>query len=154
MPVRREPDIVHGWATSPSVAAPDVSWVPLFAAMGAEGAADLLARAAERRLEPGETLIEQWDASRDCFVILDGVFVVRDAGRALATLEAGDFVGEIAALDWGAGYGAVRIAHVEAVSPATVLVLTPKHLSEVLRRSPEALDLVERTTRERLAQVQ
>ena len=34
-PVRREPDLVPGWATSPSVAAPDVSWVPLFAAMGA-----------------------------------------------------------------------------------------------------------------------
>ncbi|MCX6373335.1 MAG: aminotransferase class I/II-fold pyridoxal phosphate-dependent enzyme [Actinobacteria bacterium] len=154
MHTQREPDIVHGWATSPSVAAPDVSWVPLFAAMGAEKAADLLARAAERRLEPGETLIEQWDAGRDCFVILDGSFAVRDAGQELATLEAGDLVGEIAALNWGAGYGAVRMAQVEALTPATVLVLTPEHLSEVLCRSPEALDLVERTARERLAQVQ
>ena len=153
VPVRREPDLVPGWATSPTVAAPDVSWVPLFAAMGAEEAADLLARAAERRLEPGETLIEQWEAGRDCFVILDGTFAVRDAGRAFATLKAGDLVGEIAALDWGAGYGAVRMAQVEAVTPATVLVLTPEHLSEVLRRSPEALDLVERVARERLAQV-
>ena len=151
--MRREPDIVHGWATQPSVAAPDVSWVPLFTAMGAEEAADLLARAAERRLEPGETLIEQWDAGRDCFVILGGAFEVRDAGRTLATLKAGDLVGEIAALDWGAGYGAVRMAQVEAVTPATVLVLTPEHLSEVLRRSPDALDLVERTARERLARV-
>jgi aromatic-L-amino-acid/L-tryptophan decarboxylase len=151
LPVRREPDLVPGWATSPSVAAPEVSWVPLFAAMGAKEAADLLARAAERRLEPGETLIEQWDAGRDCFVILDGTFEVRDAGRALATLRAGDLVGELAALDWGAGYGAMRTAHVEAVTPATVLALTPEHLSEVLRRSPDALDLVERTARERLA---
>ena len=45
------------------------------------------------------------------------------------------------------------MAQVEAVTPATVLVLTPEHLSEVLRRSPEALDLVERVARERLAQV-
>jgi hypothetical protein len=151
VPARREPDLVPGWATSSSLAAPDVSWVPLFAALGAEEAADLLARAAERRLEPGETLIEQWDAGRDCFVILDGVFEVRDGERALATLSAGDLVGEIAALDWGAGYGVVRSAHVEAVTPATVLVLTPEHLSEVLRRSTEALDLVERTARERQA---
>jgi len=128
-----------------------VSWVPLFAAMGAEGAADLLARAVERRLEPGEALIEQWDAGRDCFVILDGEFEVRDAGRALATLKAGDLVGELAALDWGAGYGAVRAAQVVATASATVLVLTPEHLSEVLRRSPQALDLVEHTARERLA---
>jgi hypothetical protein len=28
-------------------------------------------RLRQRRLEPGETLIEQWDAGRDCFVILD-----------------------------------------------------------------------------------
>ncbi len=150
--VRREPDIVHGWATSPSVAAPDVRWVPLFAAMGAKEAADLLTRAAERRLEPGETLIEQWDAGRDCFVILGGTFAVRDAGRTLATLQAGDLVGELAALDWGAGYGAVRTASVEALTPATVLVLTPEHLNEVLRRSPKALDLVERIARERQAQ--
>jgi len=153
-PERREPDLVPGWATSPSVAAPDVSWVPLFAAMGAEQAADLLARGAERRLEPGETLIEQWDAGRDCFVILAGAFAVRDAERELATLKAGDLVGELAALDWGAGYGAVRTAQVVATAPATVLVLTPEHLSEVLRRSPEALDLVERIARERLAQLQ
>ena len=136
------------------MAAPDVSWVPLFAAMGASETVDLLARAAERRLEPGETLIEQWDAGRDCFVILEGTFEVRDVGRTLATLKAGDLVGEIAALDWGAGYGAVRMAQVEAVSPATVLALTPEHLSQVLRRSPEALDLVERTARERQTQLQ
>ena len=154
LPARREPDIGLGWATSPSVVEPDVRWVPLFAAMGAKEAADLLTRAAERRLEPGETLIEQWDAGRDCFVILRGTFEVRDAGRTLATLKAGDLVGEIAALDWGAGYGAVRMAQVEAMTPATVLVLTPEHLSEVLRRSPQALDLVERTARERLAQGQ
>jgi aromatic-L-amino-acid/L-tryptophan decarboxylase len=153
-PVRREPDLVGGWATSPTVTATDVDWVPLFAAMGAEQAADLLARAAERRLEPGETLIEQWDAGRDCFIILNGTFAVRDAGRELATLKAGDLAGELAALDWGAGYGAVRMAQVEATTRATVLVLTPEHLSEVLRHSPEALVLVERIARERLAQLQ
>jgi hypothetical protein len=37
--------------------------------------------------------------------------------------------------------------------PTTVLILTPEHLSEVLRRSPDALDLVERTARERQAQL-
>ncbi len=32
-PVRREPDLVGGWATSPSTAAADLRWVPLFAAL-------------------------------------------------------------------------------------------------------------------------
>jgi len=43
------------------------------------------------------------------------------------------------------------MCRVEAMTPATVLALTPEHLSEVLRRSPKALDPVERTVRERLA---
>jgi hypothetical protein len=151
-PMRRDPDLVPSWATIPSVASPDVAHVPLFAALGADAATKRHARAAERRLEPGETLIEQWEASRDCFVILDGVCEVRDDGRTLAKLGAGDLVGELAALDWGAGYGAVRMAQVEAVTPATVLVLSPEHLSETLRSSPEARDLVERTARERQEQ--
>ena len=150
-PVRREPDLVGGWVTSPCAAAADLRWVPLFAALTEGDVADLVGRAEERRLETGELLIEQWDASRDVFVILDGSFSVRSSGRALNILRAGDFVGELAALDWGAGYGAVRNAEVLAEEPSTVLVLTPQQLGEVLRRSPEALDLVERTARERLA---
>ncbi len=84
-------------------------------------------------------------------MILEGSFSVRSSGRPLNILRAGDFVGELAALDWGAGYGAVRNAEVLAEEPGTVLMLTPQQLGEVLRRSPEALDLVERTARERLA---
>ena len=41
------------------------------------------------------------------------------------------------------------MAQVEAVTPATVLVLSPEHLSEALRKSPQARDLVERIARER-----
>ena len=149
---RREPDLVGGWATSPSSDATSLRWVPLFAALEPDEVAGLLRHAEERRVEPGERLIEQWDASRDFFVILDGTFGVLSSGRTLNTLSAGDFVGELAAFDWGAGYGALRNAEVQAQTAATVLVLTPELLAVVLRRSPEARDLVERTARERQAQ--
>jgi aromatic-L-amino-acid decarboxylase len=147
---RREPDLGLTWAAQPSVEPGDVTWVPLFAALEADEAATLVAQARERRVHTGERLIEQWDASREVFVILEGSFRVRSDGRDLNTVGPGDFVGELAALDWGAGYGALRNAEVVAETSATVLVLTPDLLAAALRRAPAALDLVERTARERL----
>lgn len=149
-PLERDPDVAAGWLTRPTVDAADVARIPLFATLGEGEVAALLRHAIERRVHPGERLIEQWDTSRDFFVILDGDFSVRDRDHDLGTVSVGDFVGELAALDWGAGYGAVRMAQVEALTPATVLVMTPAHLREVLIRSAAARDLVERTARDRM----
>jgi hypothetical protein len=148
---QREPDVTEGWLTDPSVGATDLARIPLFAAMRPDDVDALLQQAAQRHVQPGQPLIEQWDAGRDFFVIVDGVFCVRDGEVELARLRGGDFVGELAALDWGAGYGAVRMATVVAETPAVVLVFTPELLSAALRRSPEALELVERTARARMA---
>jgi hypothetical protein len=147
---RRDPELVPGWATRPSVGARDLYWVPLFAALAPADAAALVARAQERLVEPGELLIEQWDAGREVFVIIDGAFVVQSDGRRLNTVGPGDFVGELAALDWGAGYGTLRNAEVRAETAGRVLVFTPELFAVAMRRSPQALALVERTARERV----
>jgi CRP-like cAMP-binding protein len=147
----RHPDVQTGWLSRPRSSADDLRWVPLFAAMDADDVAALLERAAERRLQPGDRLIEQWDTSRDVYVILDGTCTVRDGGREIATIGPGDFTGELAAIDWGAGYGTIRVADVEAVTPCRLLELTPALLRDVLSRSADACELVERTARERLA---
>ena len=148
---QRHPDVQAGWLTRPTVSAADLAWVPLFAAMQAADVASLLGRGTERRLQAGETLIEQWDTTRDVFIILDGTCRVRDGEREIATVGPGDFTGELAAIDWGAGYGSVRMARVEAETPCTLLALTPELLREVLSRSADARELVERTARDRLA---
>ena len=148
---QRHPDVQAGWLTHPTVSAPDLAWVPLFACMEPQDVASLLERAGERRLQAGETLIEQWDTTRDVFIILDGTCRVRDGEREIATVGPGDFTGEMAAIDWGAGYGTVRLAQVEAQTSCTLLGLTPALLREVLSRSAGARELVERTARERLA---
>ena len=147
---RRDPELVPGWATRPSVGAKDLGWVPLFAALAPADAAALVARAQQRRIEAGELLIEQWDAGREVFVIVDGAFVVHSDGRRLNAVGPGDFVGELAALDWGAGYGTLRNAEVRAETAGSVLVFTPELFAVALRRSPKALELVERTARERM----
>ena len=53
----------------------------------------------------------------------------------------------MAAIDWGAGYGTLRAAEVEAETPCRVLELTPELLSEVLQSLGQARELVERTAR-------
>ena len=148
---QRHPDVQTGWLTRPTVSAADLDWVPLFACMEPDVVGSLLERATERRVQAGELLIEQWDTSRDVFVILDGACTVRDGEREIATVGPGDFTGEMAAIDWGGGYGTVRIAQVEARTPCRLLALTPELLREALSRSAGARELVERTARERMA---
>ena len=153
-PPQRHPDVAVGWLARPTVSVSDLDGVPLFATAGAPDTGLLLKRARERRVHAGETLIEQWDTSREVFVILEGTFRVHDGERELATLGPGDLTGEMAALDWGAGYGAVRIAEVEARTPGRVLVLTPQDLSDLMARKPAAREVVERMARDRLAATQ
>jgi aromatic-L-amino-acid decarboxylase len=148
---QRHPDVQSGWLTRPSTTADELRWVPLFAAMDPADVASLVDRAAERRLQAGDLLIEQWDTTRDIYVILDGTCSVRDGGRQIGVVGPGDFTGELAAIDWGAGYGTVRAAEVEATTACRLLVLTPALLREVLSRSTAARQLVESTARERLA---
>jgi len=150
-PPQRHPDVQAGWLTRPSVSADDLAWVPLFSTMDPADVASLLDRATERRLQAGDLLIEQWDTTRDVYIILDGSCRVRDGERVIATVGPGDFTGEMAAIDWGAGFGTLRAAEVQAETPCRVLELTPELLRDVLSRSVQARELVERTARTRLA---
>ena len=153
-PQQRHPDVTAGWLGRPTVSATDVGAMPLFALMGDELTKRVLTSARERRLTVGETLIEQWDTSRDVFVILEGEFRVQAEDHDLGVVGRGDFVGEMAALDWGAGYGPLRAAHVEALTPGKVLVMSPAALRDALAGSPSARELVERAARGRLAALQ
>ena len=73
--------------------------------------------AVERVVEPGIAVVEQWETSRDFFVILDGTADVQVDGQQVAELGPGEFFGELAALDWGAGFGYSRLASVVARTP-------------------------------------
>ena len=95
--------------------------------------------------ENGEVIIHQGDASDCLFLIESGTVEVQTFSRAgdkisLATLGAGDFVGEIALLT-----GAPRTADVVVVEPAALLKLTKDayarylgHAAEVEQRMTQA----------------
>jgi CRP-like cAMP-binding protein len=65
-------------------------------------------------------------------------------------LVAGDFFGELAALDWGAGFGYARLATVTAASELRLLVLTPRDLRSLMGDVPAVARQVQEAARERL----
>jgi aromatic-L-amino-acid/L-tryptophan decarboxylase len=146
-PAQRDWDVESVWPTGRESEADIRAVVPLFRQLDTEALA-LLAQAPKRRLGPGEALVEQWDSGRDVLVILEGRAVVEDEDGEIARLEAGDVVGEIAALDWGAGYGALRTTRVRAETAIRVLTIDPLLLQHLAKRAPAFRAALEATADE------
>jgi MFS family permease len=92
--------------------------VPFFATLP-ELAIERLARSAERSQAPaGEPVVKQGEPGELFYVVAGGELEVRVDGRAVRTLKAGDYFGEIALLR-----EVPRTATVQARSEATLLVL-------------------------------
>lgn len=85
----------------------------------------------EVALDAGSTLMSQGEIAREAFVILDGSAEVRVDGEVVATVGAGDCVGEMGLLDDG-----MRSASVVATSPVTALVLDPREFNSLLLNVP------------------
>jgi glutamate/tyrosine decarboxylase-like PLP-dependent enzyme len=98
----------------------------------------------------GETVVEQWDATLDFYVIVDGRVEVIDDGAVVAELRAGEFFGELAALDWGAGYGYARIAAVRTLEATTLLTFPAGSMNELARHHPEIAREIRRVGLRRL----
>jgi glutamate/tyrosine decarboxylase-like PLP-dependent enzyme len=127
-----------------------VAGLPLFATLDERQRERVasLARITVRRA--GETIVEQWEPSLDFYVIVDGMVEARVGDRALRQLGPGEWFGEVAALDWGAGFGYSRTASVFAVTEATLLTFPVGSMNQLLREHPVVGRQVRRTAAERL----
>ena len=95
-----------GARRSPSaVSAAEIARVDLFADLTPEQLARIAGWARLRSVHGGERVTRRWDASRDFFVILRGTADVERDNQRIGDLAEGSFFGELAAVDWGAGYG-------------------------------------------------
>ena len=101
----------------------------------------------------GETVVRQWDVDRDFYVVLEGEADVTTGERHLTTLRAGDFFGELGALDWGASFGYPRLATVTARTKLDLLVLTDAELAEIMRSFPQVADRVRAAAAKRAARL-
>ena len=150
-PPSREPAIAAGWLDQRPLDADALRSLPLLAELDDERARRVLARLRERRAAPGETVVGQWQAGRDLFVILAGSVRVADGDRELGTLGPGEFFGEMAALDWGASFGRSRVATVVAAEPCRMAVLDWELVAWLAQAVPAVRAELERAARERMA---
>jgi hypothetical protein len=147
----REVGIEGGWLSDPTIGWDQLSDVPLFGSLGPDHLKRVAGWAREQLVSPGEVAVKRWDGARDFYVVLGGSAEVSRDGAPVAALGRGDFFGEIAALDWGAGYGYARSATVTATTPLRLLVLSPTSLEHVMRLSPDIVEQLESAVRRHLA---
>lgn len=144
-------DMHGGWADATEFDEDTVRSLPLFAELDHAALEVILGAARRFDVLAGETVIHRWHGTRHFYVIVSGEVEIRGVdGQPLRVLDAGGFFGELAALDWGAGFGYVRTADVITRSSCQLLVLAPAALTELLRRSPELDTTLRATARSRV----
>ena len=124
--------------------------MPLFEGVDEPLAARISDLAREVIAAPGEAVVRRDQLERDFYVIVTGVAAVEIDGEHVRDLVPGEFFGELAALDWGAGFGYARSATVSARTELHLLVLPPRELRELLRVAPGVAREVQAAARERL----
>jgi CRP-like cAMP-binding protein len=124
--------------------------LPLFANLPPQQLARVAAWSSELRAPAGETITERWQGARDFYVIVEGDADVFIEDEQVSQLSEGDFFGEVAALDWGSGFGYVRTATVMAASDLRLLVLSPEALGVLLAEYPPLGSRIRGVARERM----
>jgi aromatic-L-amino-acid decarboxylase len=124
--------------------------VSLFARLADDEAAAFAELAVERRVVAEQAIVERWDTTREFFVLEDGLADVVVEGEVVTTLRPGDYFGEIAALEWGAGFARSRAATVVARGDVQLRVLDSAALARLLIDFPRIEREIRRTAHERL----
>jgi CRP-like cAMP-binding protein len=123
-----------------------VARVPLFAHCSKKEIARIAALADMVSFREGEILMTEGKSGMEAFVVVDGSAKVTRAGRKVADLGPGDWMGEIALLA-----NVPRTATVVATSPLETLVLTRRGLSDLIDDVPSIGTKVLAAVGERLA---
>jgi glutamate/tyrosine decarboxylase-like PLP-dependent enzyme len=133
--------------------AAELALLPLFESVPGAELDRIASWGTEATFAPGEMVTKRWDSARDFYVVLDGAAAAMKDGEPTIPFGPGDFFGELAALDWGAGYGYARLLTVSATKPLRLLVLAPAHLARLMAEVPAVEERVRRAARERLPTV-
>ncbi|MET0510479.1 MAG: cyclic nucleotide-binding domain-containing protein [Thermoleophilaceae bacterium] len=104
---------------------------PLFEGLSRKELVQLARLTDDVEVPAGKVLCKEGDLGHEFFVLVDGKVDVARNGRRVATLGAGDFVGEISLLE-----PTPRTATVTAKTALRFFVLTPKALQQVLDENP------------------
>ena len=94
------------------------------------------ARAAWFDVAAGEEVIRRWDSDRFFYIVLSGRYDAFIDARLIRTMGPGDHFGELAARDWGGGYGYARLATVRCAEPGRLLKLTSEDFQWLIDTEP------------------
>lgn len=147
---RREAGVQQTWLDAPLVDEALLRAQPLFAGVDDATLTWLAHTARPSTVPPGASVTDRWDAGREFHVIIGGCAAVTVDGAQVRTLNSGDFFGELAALDWGAGYGYARLATVTAVTELQLLSLSSPDFNMLLRAARAVKERIDEAVRERL----
>jgi aromatic-L-amino-acid decarboxylase len=124
--------------------------VPGFESVTDEQASRFLGAGREEPFEPGQALTERWTFARAFYLVLEGRLSVRIDDHEVNDLGPGDYLGEIAAIDWGRDFSYGRTATVIAAEPSRVLALPAAALRELMAEAPEVDRAIRATAADRL----
>jgi hypothetical protein len=134
---------IEGWAG-------ELRQVALLSTLSAAGLHDLVACAQLVDVAAGEAVVRQWDADRSFYVVLSGTYEIDVDGEIVRAAGAGDFFGELAARDWGGGYGYARLATVWCTQAGRLLLVPGASFRTLLDQEPSLRAQIEAAVAERL----
>ena len=134
----------------PTVSSEDLWSHPLLTALSPTGRRLVATSGKELRLGAGQVVVQRWAADRDFYLVLSGDLGVDVDGAEARGLGAGDFFGELAARDWGSGFGYPRLATVTCRSPVRLWQLPHEAFGTLFASEPGFKAAVDAAVRQRL----
>lgn len=122
--------------------------VPMFQACSQEELSALAYLASPRALDAGTPIVLEGDSSSEFYVLMMGTATVTRQGNDVASLEPGDYFGELALFD-----PAPRNATVTADVPVTLAVLDRQRFQSALDAIPALRDALLRGMAQRLHEI-
>ena len=126
--------------------------VPLLAGVPASIIRGVHARGVWLDVAAGDEVVRRWASGRLFYIILSGRYEVFIDGRLIRTMGPGDHFGELAARDWGGGYGYTRLATVRCAEPGRLLTLTSEDFQWLADSEPTVKARLAQSLAERLQQ--
>jgi aromatic-L-amino-acid decarboxylase len=110
--------------------------IPLLAGVAAATRRAIWDRGIALEVAAGDDVTRRWDCDRSFYLILTGRYDVFIDSRLIRTLGPGDHFGELAARDWGGGYGYARLATVRCAEPGRLIRLASEDLEWLTSTEP------------------
>jgi aromatic-L-amino-acid/L-tryptophan decarboxylase len=123
---------------------------PALGSVSAEGLRLVASEGTEVTLSAGRVVVRRWAPDRDFYLVLVGDLEVDVDGTVVRALHAGDFFGELAARDWGSGFGYPRLATVTTRSAVRLWRLPVEAFGRLVASEPTFRSVVEAAVRQRL----